>query len=319
MTHMQVRRLSIVQNLLKRFNPSSAVESPKPLTSLPLVTGAGAFIEPVSYQVLGSSHDLLNIKLPKSSILNIRYSNKQQKIVALNGKINSLYTEITKLDSNIVFQRCFNEKEPMSLLIAQNSQNSNFAVVETNKTKWLVKKNSLFAWSGTSIKPSASKHSKLAQITGDGTFVVSSPGQITQLVLDQNESIQVNSNVILGFTFDAQHASDIVNSTKNSTKSFVNLSIGKVPLSTRVTAFTKLFQLPEVIIADPTFKKIQVFLANVFTTIRKANSYFIGKLPKVNQKEVFVELKGPKTILISNSVQLSDNVLSDEQMKLLAE
>ncbi|TID29738.1 hypothetical protein CANINC_001656 [Pichia inconspicua] len=317
MSYTQLRRLSIasVKDVFKRLIPVSGAESQQVLTSLPHVTGAGAFIEHVSYQILGSSHNLLNINLPKSSILNIRYSNKKQKIVALNGKISSLYTELTKLDSNIVFQRCFNQTEPMSLLIAQNSENSNFAMVETNKDYWKLKRNSLFAWSGPSIEPHAIKHSQFVQIKGEGNFIVSSPGQILQLILAENESIHINQSAIVGYTFKKDVISGGDDGFTSSNMSVVNLSSGKIAFLTYVATFTNHLKLPNSLMIDPSFEKFRTFLTKVNSPIKKSICYIKSVLPKVNQKELFVELKGPKTILLSNYFQMCDKSLTTEQIK----
>lgn len=321
MNSQQYRYISFksIKSLFKSTEPTSSTELQKPLTALPGATGAGAFVEPVTYQVLGSSSNLLNIKLPKSSILNIRYSNLQQKIIAMNGHISSMYTELAKTTENsLIFQRCFNQKESMSLLITQNAQNSNFAVISTNKKHWIVKKSSLFAWSGATIKPTSSKmNPDLIQMNGDGTFIVATPGQIVQIDLDMGESIQVNTKTLIGFTTSKENIAETLSELNGGVRSIVDLSVGKAPLSSRFSWLKKYSPIPSTIFADPNLQKFLEVIRNTSKYIKSIISFIKVKLTKSDKKGMFIELKGPKTIFLTNSVHINDKILSETEIRKL--
>lgn len=320
MNRQQFRYISFksIKSLFRSTEPTSSTELQKPLTSLPNATGAGAFVEPISYQALGVSSNLLNIKLPKSSILNIRYSNSQQKIIAMNGHINSLYTELATTANNIVFQRCFNQKEPMSLLITQNAQNSNFAVIDTNRKNWIVKKSSLFAWSGPTIRPTSSKvNSKLIQMNGDGTFIVATPGQIVQIDLDSDESIQVNTKTLVGYTTLKENINETLSELNGGAKSIVDLSVGRASFSSRFSWLKKYDPIPTTIFNDPNIKFFLEAIKNISKHIKNTASFIKLKVTKSDKKGVFIELSGPKTIFLTNSVHINDKILSEADIKKL--
>lgn len=322
MSLIQRRKISFdsITSIFRRSSPTPATNLGKPLTSLPNASGAGAFSEPISYQVLGLSHNLLNIKLPKSSILNIRYSNTQQRIVAMNGDINSMYSEIAKInESNVVFQRCFNQTEAMSLLIAQNSENSNFAVANTEKSNWFVKRNSLFAWSGPSIKPYSKKSSKLALMKGEGTFIISSPGQLIQLNLNENENIEINADVLVAYTSNKSDSIDTIDTLNAEHKSQTKLSVGGAPFKLRTEWISRYISIPSSIVNDPIYIKISTALSSVLGLFKSAFSFVKKEVIRADSGDLFINLKGPKTIMISNSVQVKDKVLSSEEIdKLIA-
>jgi hypothetical protein len=321
MIKQQYRSISFksIKSVFTFTKKTPATELQKPLTSLPNATGAGAFVEPISYQVLGASSNLLNIKLPKSSILNIRYSNSQQKIIAMNGHINSMYTELARSnENNMIFQRCFNQKEPMSLLIAQNAQNSNFAIIETKKNNWVVKKSSLFAWSGPSIKPASSKLiSSLVQMKGDGTFIVATPGQLTQIDLDNRESVQINTKTLVGYTTDKENIDETLSELQGNIRSVFDFGVGRASLPLKFNFLKKYNPIPASFFEDPTIRKISKVLSTVLNSIQTVISYVTIKVTKADKQGVFVELQGPKTIFLTNSVHIDDKILSETEIKKL--
>lgn len=316
----QSRHISFqsVKSLFRSTKPTAATDLQKPLTSLPNATGAGAFAEPITYQVLGAASNMLNIKLPRSSILNVRYSNKQHKIIGMNGHINLLYKELARLSgNNIVFQRCFNQTEPMSLLISSNAQNSNFAVVNNNNSKWIVKKPSLFAWSGPSIKPTTiNKNSNSILVEGEGSFVISSPGQIAQIDLADGEAIHVNANSLVGFTNNNNKSIKESNlEFNNGVKSMVNLSLGKVPFSLKFPWIKKYIQLPN--LKDNEIIKFIVNASHNITVTFKKVVKFFGSKSQPSKNGLFVEIKGPKTIFVTNAVHIDDPLLTKADLKKL--
>lgn len=319
MNIIQTRNISFssIKSLFTLTASTPGTKLEKPLTSLPMATGNGAFVEPITYQVLGSSSNLLNIKLPKSSILNIRYSNSQQKIVAMNGHITSMYTELARLkESNLIFQRCFNEKEPMSFLMANNAQNSNFAILDNTKANWVVRRSSLFAWSGPSIKPSTiSKAGQSLLMKGDGTFIISTPGQIIQVDLTENESIQVNTKTIVAYTSNSK--SESVPSLESEIESVVNLSIGIPPFLMRFNWIKKYIQIPQRLLENPNVKPVLDAISTLSTTFNQISTFIKENILPQDKTGTFIELKGPKTVFLTNSVHINDKILTDSEIKNL--
>lgn len=321
MIHQQSRSISFqsIKSLFKSTRPTPATELQQPLTSLPNATGNGAFVEPISFQVLGASSNLLNIKLPRSSILNIRYSNYQQKIIAINGHINSMYTELARSnENNLIFQRCFNQSEPMSLLMSLNAQNANFAVLNTLKFNWIIKRSSLFAWSGPSIKPASSDaDANLIQMNGEGTFVVATPGQIIQINLSENESLQVNSKSLVGFSTTNDKISDSIAELNNGVKSVVDVSVKKAPLFLRLNWMRRYFSVPEKFWNEPTVHQITQTLSSMSRALKTFFNYVRAKLISSKRSGYFIDVKGPRTVFLSNAVNVNDQILTDSVIKKL--
>lgn len=322
MNCLQKRYISFqsLKSIFKSTKPTPATELQKPLTSLPNATGLGAFVEPISYQVLGSASNLLNIKLPRSSILNIRYSNKQHKIVAMNGHINSMYNEIAKFkENNLIFQRCFNQKEPMSLLIASNAQNSNFAVVncKNDDLKWYVKKTSLFAWSGFSIKPEFfNRSSNIVSIEGEGSFVLSSPGQVNQITLLQGETIHINSNSLIAYNSNNTILTESVLELNSGVKSVVNLGLPRVLITQRLSWIANYFSLPKSFWEDKTIRSIHKWYETFANGITRSIKFVYHKLFTRNTG-YFIEVQGPRTLFVTNAVHIEDHILTKEELRKL--
>lgn len=323
MIYQRSRSISFqsIKSLFRSTRPTPATELQQPLTSLPNATGNGAFVEPISFQVLGASSNLLNIKLPRSSILNIRYSNYQQKIIAINGHINSMYTELARSsENNLIFQRCFNQSEPMSLLMSLNAQNANFAVIKNLKHNWIIKRSSLFAWSGPSIKPtstSSNADANLIQMNGEGTFVVATPGQIIQIDLSDGESLQVNSKSLVGYSTHNNKISDSIAELNSSVKSVVDVSVKRAPLFLRLNWMRRYFSLPEKFWNDPIIHQITHTLGSVSKALKKFDNYVRAKLLSSKRSGYFIEVRGPRTIFLSNAVNVNDQILTDSEIKKL--
>ncbi|GMM32310.1 hypothetical protein DAMA08_050550 [Martiniozyma asiatica (nom. inval.)] len=281
---MQRRHISILKSLFKSTRQTKSTPLSNP-TSLPQATGSGAFSEPISFQVLDH---LLNIKLPKSSILNIRYSNLQHKILALTSSTGSLtqglLTQLTK-SNGLIFQKCYNPKEAMAILMARND-NGSFAVVEA-KEKWFVKKSNLLAWSGE-----VENNGKLIQFS-QNSFVISSVGKITQIGISNGESVYINPEGILAFT----------GTQSTESRGGVNLAIPR-------TSFAKKFSQW---IDRVTYRANWLeFLDYLKPLVFKSEEYIHWIQGKLVKKDTFVEFKGPKTILISDGLFLKDGVNKDD-------
>lgn len=379
---------------LKKSNSSieKASESSSPISindsikDLPGTSGIGAFVSPVIFQVMGSTCNLLNIKIPKSSILNIRYNDYHQKVIALNGKIENMSIELGKVQSKdktdlLLYQRCFNPTTPMSMILSLNSQNANFTILHNDKakdsSKWIVKREDLVAWSGRHLDVFLSpEYSQLAQLAGTGSLVLSSPGQISKIHIDDGESISLNPRCIVAYT--TPNEMSVIDATKElgtGLKRTINMSIPKVGImswldyfgnatkrtiknmvsvsakylhgtsndsSTQIREETpQMEKLKEMGLADEPIKvkaeskekhetvskfndKTRYYLTKCWTfvvnTTRKMTSsiiFFLGRLTSGSKQSYMITLKGPKTILINNSVSIRSKILTKKEIDRL--
>ncbi|KAG7891404.1 hypothetical protein KL908_004157 [Ogataea polymorpha] len=300
--HRQISLKSILASF-KRIRNIEEVN--KPLKELPRSTGSGAFVEPVDFEVLGKTSNMLNIKLPKSSILNLRYSNANQSVVALNGKVSSLVVELGKLEGGLIFQRCFNTAGPLSILMANKLQNSNFTVVNVSKdTNWTVKRDSLVAWTGNYIDLTG--ENKLVKVAGSGKFVLSSPGQTLHLTLDDAEAVSVNPSSVVAFT----------GTPPAGPKSIVDFAVPGISWLARVSdSWTSLtsYVYDKFQIQKPQIK-IHPWISSVFSQAAGSVRRTVNRLVTGNP-DYMLEFTGPRTLLISNGIHLKDKIMTEEQLE----
>ncbi|KAG7876164.1 hypothetical protein KL938_004836 [Ogataea parapolymorpha] len=302
--HRQISLKSILASFKRIRNIEEVNE---PLKELPRSTGSGAFVEPVDFEVLGKASSMLNIKLPKSSILNLRYSNANQSVVALNGKVSSLVVELGKLEGGLIFQRCFNTSGPLSILMANKLQNSNFTVVNVSKdTNWTVKRDSLVAWTGNYIHLTG--ESKLVKVAGSGKFVLSSPGQTLKLTLEDAEAVSVNPSSVVAFT----------GNTPTGPKSIVDFAVPGISWLTRVSdlwASLTSYVYEKFQIEKPQIK-IHPWISSVFSQTAGFVKRTVNRLVTGNP-DYMIEFSGPRTLLINNGIHFKDKIMTEEQIEKL--
>mgnify|MGYP003362191341 FL=1 len=169
---------------------------------------ADASVEPIHFDILGDLFNILNVRVPKSTIFNIRSDNNRQHIISSTGNISKMSVDGMIIDKSksstkgILYQSCLNNSGAMSLLLGLNSQNANFAVLHVCAEKrWVVKEDGLSIWpnNGLEIHPIPSL-SRFVQVSGNGKFAISSPGTIIQIQLAEGENICLNPRAIVGYT-----------------------------------------------------------------------------------------------------------------------
>ncbi|VEU20655.1 DEKNAAC101590 [Brettanomyces naardenensis] len=125
----------------------------------------------------------------------------------------------------------------MSILLSLNSQNANYSIIKTKDTgeQWIVKRDSLIAWSGNHLDISTtSRLSQVAQIKGEGTVAVASPGQISQIDLSEGESILLNPRSIVAYRTEGESFEDAADELSSGAKSLVDMSIPKVRVLSKI-------------------------------------------------------------------------------------
>ncbi|KAG7806517.1 hypothetical protein KL921_004914 [Ogataea angusta] len=302
--HRQISLKSILASFKRIRNIEEVNE---PLKELPKSTGSGAFVEPVDFEVLGKTSTMLNIKLPKSSILNLRYSNANQSVIALNGKVSSLVVELGKLEGGLIFQRCFNTSGPLSILMANKLQNSNFTVVNVLKdTHWTVRRDDLVAWTGNYIDLIGER--KLVKVAGSGKFVLSSPGQTLQLTLQDGETVSINPSSVVAYTGE----------TPAGPRSIVDFAVPGISWLTRVSdAWASLtsYVSDKFEIRKPQIK-IHPWLSSAYSQTAGLVKRAVNRLV-TGSPDYMIEFSGPRTLLISNGIHLKDKIMTEEQIQKL--
>ncbi|ODV98028.1 hypothetical protein PACTADRAFT_185603 [Pachysolen tannophilus NRRL Y-2460] len=228
MRHMnqQVRFLSF-RSLLS-FSKESP--DPKPIdVELVKGTGNGPFAETAKFEVIGTPASLLNIKLPASAILNIRYSNAISSVVGISGKLDNLTKELSLITSGIskpiLYQRIYNTS-PINLLVANSLNFRNFVVLNLKNNEnenWVVSNSkNLIAWSGNylnlKLNPKkihgSSSNSYLSKfnaldVDGEGIIALAGNGQLFKVELNQDESIYINPSALVAHKVNIGNINDI--------------------------------------------------------------------------------------------------------------
>ncbi|QPG75283.1 hypothetical protein FOA43_002634 [Brettanomyces nanus] len=160
-----------------------------------------------------------------------------EKVIAMNGEVEKMCVELAKLQSKdkthdlLVYQQCFNTSAPMSLLLSLNSQNANFSVVKSEKgnDSWIVRRDGLVAWCGNHLDVNLmSSISQLAQIRGEGSVAVASPGQIFKINLAEDETILLNPRSIVAYTSRFESINQSADEFTSGVKNMVDFSVPKV-------------------------------------------------------------------------------------------
>ncbi|KAG7703871.1 hypothetical protein KL949_003908 [Ogataea haglerorum] len=302
--HRQISLKSILASF-KRIRKTEEVN--EPLKEIPSSTGSGASVEPVDFEVLGMTSSMLNIKLPNASIINLRYSNANQSVIALNGKVTSLAVELGKLEGGLIFQRCFNTSGPMSILMANKLQNSNFTVVNVSKdTIWTVDRDSLVAWTGNYIDLTGER--KLVKVVGSGKIVLSSPGQTLQMTLQDGETVSVNPSTVVAYTGE----------TPVGPRSIVDFAVPGISWLTKVcgswASFTS-YVRDKFQIQKPQIK-VHPWISSAFSQTAGFARRVVNRLVTGNP-DYMIEFSGPRTVLISDGVHFKDKIMTKEQIEKL--
>ncbi|GMF00597.1 unnamed protein product [Ambrosiozyma monospora] len=197
----------------------------------------------------------------------------------------------------------------------------------------------------------------MLKLSGNGKFVLTSPGSIVQIDLKENEKILVNPLSVIAYsnpettqstkTESETHDKDVT--VDPSVKYFVDLSIPKVSTMTRfsfylskITSFVKSklkenqielsltgksntltssTTTPTKTTSQGTQQQPSNVISGITSTITKFTRFIrlsIGRLITGSKTDYMVEFKGPKTLLIHNNLKLKDSLLTDEEIDKLS-
>ncbi|KAK4141442.1 mitochondrial biogenesis AIM24-domain-containing protein [Dichotomopilus funicola] len=272
------------------------------------------------FEVLGSPYSLLSVNLSASQ----RLYTRRGTLVSVVGKVENVQSTLSLLSPlqraplgvPFLYQR-ISSTTPITAIIATKSPNTTFSVLRLDGTiDWIVsQRNALLAWTGHTLTPSPRIHHGLSvahwgntHLTGRGLAALSSPGQIHELTLAEGEEIVLHPSHVVAYPV-----------TRNPPLPFrfkstrLTLQVPAVPASItnaagrlapeRVSTFWNAMRDTE------TFKALARLFYGLRTTARRT----------IWGDRLFLQFKGPMTLLMSTrGVRVSD-VLSREDVNEIAD
>lgn len=265
------------------------------------------------FEVLGSPYSLLSVTLSASQKLYTR----RGTLVTVAGKAENTQSTLRLLSPfrhallamPFLYQR-ISSTSPVTALIATKSPNTTFSILHLDgTTDWQVaQRNALLAWTGhtLSITPRiqrglAPAHWGNHHITGRGLVALAAPGQIYQVTLGQGEELVVHPSHVVAYSVDRNLPLPFRFKSSSWT-----LQIPSLPESLVPKGWAKFWK-------DTKETGFYKFLARTLYSLRTTarRSIFGDRL--------FLQFKGPTTILMSSrGVRVSD-VLTREQVNEIAD
>ncbi len=205
---------------------------------------------------------------------------------------------------------------PLTALIATKSPNTTFSVLHLDgTTDWMVaQRNALLAWTGHTLAPTpriqqgmSLAHWGNTHLTGRGLAALAAPGQIHELTLGEGEEIVLHPSHVVAYAV-----------TRNPPLPFrfrsgLNLQIPAVPASiTRVTGRLvpeRATRFWNAMRDTGTYKALARFLFGLRTATRRT----------IWGDRLFLQFKGPATVLMSTRGVRVRDVLSREDVNEIAD
>ncbi|KHO01035.1 uncharacterized protein MAM_00036 [Metarhizium album ARSEF 1941] len=292
--------------------------SAAPSTDSPTVTGDAFGVSiggardmaDARFEVLGSPYSLLSVTLSASQKLYTR----RGTLVAVAGKPDnaqstlSLLNPLTRAAFGVpfVYQR-ISATTPITALISSKSPTTTFAVLHLDgTTDWMVsQRQALLAWTGHTLTLSSRIRRRLAlahwgstQLTGRGLAALSAPGQIYQLSLVEGEEFVAHPGSVVAYSV-----------SRNAPQPF---RLKSTSLRLQIPSFTSWFHETEVVrtVRNSGVYKFLAKAVHQFRTMARRTIW---------GDRLFLQFKGPTTILMSSrGVRVAD-VLSREQVEEVAD
>ncbi|KAI0886784.1 mitochondrial biogenesis AIM24-domain-containing protein [Annulohypoxylon maeteangense] len=295
-----------------QISSSPSTESPR-LSGDIFGTSVGGFkdVTDARFEVLGSPYSLLKVTLSASQ----RLYTRRGTLVAVSGKAQnaqstlSILSPFTRAATGVPFlyQR-ITSTTPLTALISTKSPTTTFTVLHLDgTTDWIVaQRSALLAWTGHTLGVTPRLQTRLplahwgsSELTGRGLAALSAPGHIYQLTLSEGEEFVAHPANVVAYTI-----------TKTP----------PLPFRFRSSGFVG-FQVPSLAHLLPSTP----FLDNM----RKTETYkFLAKAlfaartaarRTVWGDRLFLQFRGPMTLLMSSrGVRVSD-VLSSAEVNELAD
>lgn len=268
-------------------------------------TGQGPFIEIPEFKAIGTPSNVLNVKLPQSSNLNIKLG----ATIAMNGDLTNINIVNRKL-GNMKYQ-ILQSQAPASLLIGGRIRSNcinNYCVVDINAKddQWtILDDSSIVAWSGYDLElqpVDILKKWSSYKTTGKGRVVLSGNNSIFTVNIQPGEKMLINPTSLIAANGDFRFriTPGLFNLPKfTSPFTMPKFKIPKLSL----TSSLKMPKLPDD--AQRYITRTKYFFQNT--------GLFI-KLSIIQAfKPVFIEVLGPCDLLISTNSQVPNRLFLTKQ------
>ncbi|KAL2135119.1 hypothetical protein VTI74DRAFT_9712 [Chaetomium olivicolor] len=272
------------------------------------------------FEVIGTPFSMLSVTLSASQ----RLYTRRGTLVSVAGKVENAQSTLSLLSPlrraflgiPFLYQR-ISSTTPITALIGTKSPSTSFSVLHLDgTTDWMVaQRNALLAWTGHTLTPTPRIQQGLTiahwgntQLTGRGLAALASPGQIYELTLGDGEEIVLHPSHVVAYPV-----------TRNP----------PLPFRFRSTPFS--FQVPAVpaSITRMAGKAVPDRLARFWNAMRDTGTYksiarLLYGLRTATRRTIwgdrlFLQFKGPMTVLMSTRGVRVRDVLSSEDVNEIAD
>ncbi|KAK4119827.1 hypothetical protein N657DRAFT_649785 [Parathielavia appendiculata] len=272
------------------------------------------------FEVLGSPYSLLSVTLSASQ----RLYTRRGTLVSVAGKVENAQSTLSLLSPlrrvllgiPFLYQR-ISSTTPITALIAAKSPNTTFSVIHLDgTTDWVIaQRNALLAWTGHTLAPTPGVQQGLSlahwgntHLSGRGLVALAAPGQIHELTLGDGEQIVLHPSHVVAYSV-----------TRNPPLPFrfrstrFNLQVPAIPASISGPAAR---MMPERVARfwnamrdTATYKAVARLLYGLRTAARRT----------IWGDRLFLQFKGPMTVLMSTRGVRVRDVLSREDVNEIAD
>ncbi|KAK5995713.1 Altered inheritance of mitochondria protein 24 [Cladobotryum mycophilum] len=292
--------------------------SAAPSTDSPRAGGGDAFggfenvrdASDARFEVIGSPYSLLSASLSASQKLYTR----RGTLVAVAGNPENAQSTLSVINPlgrapfgvPFLYQR-ISATSPITALISTKSPNTTFTVLHLDgRTDWMVaQRNALLAWTGHTLKISSRIQRGLSlaywgntEVTGRGLAALAAPGQIYQLTLSEGEEFVAHPGSVVAYTI-----------TRNQPRPFrfksSSLRLQVPSLTSRIPEIKFVAKLRQ----TEAYQWLVRALYSLRTTARRT----------IWGDRLFLQFKGPATILMSSRGLRVVDSLTNEQVNEIAD
>jgi len=262
------------------------------------------------FEVLGSPYSLLSVTLSASQKLYTR----RGTLVAVAGKPENAQSTLSILNPltraafgvPFLYQR-ISATTPITALISTKSPTTTFSVLHLDgTTDWMIsQRNALLAWTGHTLTLSSRLQQSLSlahwgstHLTGRGVAALSAPGQIYQLTLSEGEEFVAHPASVVAYSISRNPPQPF-----RFKSSSLRLQVPSLGFWFSETEFMRNMRKTD------TYK----FLARVLYSLRTMARRTIWG------DRLFLQFKGPATVLMSSRGVRVGDVLTREQVNEVAD
>ncbi|KAG6179599.1 Altered inheritance of mitochondria protein 24, mitochondrial [Claviceps purpurea] len=262
------------------------------------------------FEALGPQYSMLSVSLSASQ----RLYTRRGTLVAMAGKADNAQSTLSLLNPlpraalgvPFLYQR-ISSTTPVTALIASKSPTTTMSVLHLDgTTDWIVsQRNALLAWTGHTLTLTSNIQRKLAlahwgstHLTGRGLVALSAPGQIYQLTLGEGEEFLAHPGSVVAYAV-----------SRNAPQPFRMKSTSFRLQIPTLTGWLPETELGKKLRSSAAYKFLAAALYNMRTMTRRT----------IWGDRLFLQFKGPATLLLSSRGVGVADVLSEEQVNEIAD